>query len=297
MMIDRACISLNARCNLRCVYCHFAEKKNNSNSMLNEFSSDEIKLFSTNLKDYIVKNHIQSFKLGIVGSGEPLLSFKQLKTLVEYFYNSEIKNVMKMYVISNGTLLNDEIIDFFYFYKDIIELNISLDGDPEINKKLRGSYPDFEIYKKKFGVTPKINAVVTKEIINNQDRIFDFFVTSGFDRINFSKVFATNNPNVAINNKEYESFLIKAKSLGITSRQNTISEKYDCAKYGRLCGVGKNNIFITKTGIYPCGRFMDKKEYIIGDWNESIFDIEKKMERFEPCPKGECFYEFNKVGI
>ena len=84
-MIDRACISLNARCNLRCVYCHFAEKKNNSNSMLNEFTCDEVEQFCNNLKEYILENKIHSFKLGIVGSGEPLLSFKQLKTLVESF--------------------------------------------------------------------------------------------------------------------------------------------------------------------------------------------------------------------
>ena len=294
-MIDRACISLNARCNLRCVYCHFAKKKNNEASKLNEFTVEEVKVFCSNLYCYIKKNKIPSFKLGIVGSGEPLLSFDALKTIVNYFTNSDLRDNIKMYVISNGTLLNEEIVDFFYENKDIIELNISLDGDPEINKKLRGCFPDFSLYKDKFGHMPKINAVVTKEIILNQERMLSFFVNNSFEMINFSKVFATGDPNIIVSDEEYDSFLKNAQSKGIISRQNIIEKKYDCAKYGRLCGVGRNNIFITRTGIYPCGRFMDLKEYLLGNWNDSIKDIEIALTKFTPCPDGQCYYEYNKV--
>lgn len=296
-MIDRACISLNSRCNLNCPYCHFASKKNNDHTRLNEFSSEEVTLFCRNLEEYIQRNDIALFKLGIVGSGEPLLSFDALKTIVEYYASSSIKNRMKMYVISNGTLLNDEIIAFFYKYRDLIELNISLDGDPEINERVRGKYPDLSLYKKAFGKMPKINAVVTKEIINNQERVLRFFVENGFSQVNFSKVFGVNEPSISISNKEYELFLSMAKTLGIESRQNIIKDKYDCAKYGRLCGVGKNNIFVTRTGVYPCGRFMDLKQFQIGCWNEPIDKLEARLSNLKPCPNGECYYEYNKVGI
>ncbi len=295
-MIDRACISLNSRCNLNCVYCHFAAKKNNQNTKQNEFSADEVNMFCLNLYSYIKENNVNAFKLGIVGSGEPLLSFAQLKRIVEFFYNSDINEKIKMYVISNGTLLNDEIIDFFYDYQSIVELNVSLDGDPEINKKLRGAFPDFAVYKNKFNAMPKINAVVTKEIILNSERILDFFVGNGFTKINFSKVFAVDNPGMTVSDSEYEQFLLLAKSLGIESRQNNGKKKADCAKYGNLCGVGLNNIFITKTGIYPCGRFMDMKNYVIGAWGEPLSVIEQKMKRFKACPQGECYFEYNKVG-
>ena len=295
-MIDRACISLNARCNLKCVYCHFAQKKNNKDSLANEFSVNDTKVFCQNLYKYIKNNNISVFKLGIVGSGEPLLSFKPLKTIVEYFANGDLKNNIKIYVISNGTLLSEEIINFFYLYKDIIELNVSLDGDPEINNKLRGCFPDLSLYEKKFGRKPKINAVVTKEIILNQHRILSFFIDNGYDMVNFSKVFATNNPNIMVSDKEYDSFLKLAQSKGITSRQNIIEKKYDCAKYGRLCGVGRNNIFITKTGVYPCGRFMNIKEYVVGEWDEPFEIIENRLSKLKPCPDGCCYFEYNKVG-
>ena len=172
-----------------------------------------------------------------------------------------------------------------------------MDGDYEINNKLRGCFPDLSSYSKKFGRMPKINAVVTKEIVLNQERVLSFFVKNGFSLVNFSKVFATDDPEISVSDDEYTAFLNLALEKGIVFRQNETIKKYDCAKYGRLCGVGKNNIFITKTGIYPCGRFMDLKEYIIGKWNDPLDVIESKLSAYKPCPDGDCYYEFNKVGI
>lgn len=296
MMIDRVCISLNARCNLKCVYCHFANKKNNSASKLNEFGVKDVRVICANIYEYIKDNNIPAFKIGIVGSGEPLLSFDSLKEIVTYFADSDLKERIRMYVISNGTLLSEEIVEFFYEYKTIIELNISLDGDYETNNRLRGCFPDLSIYKKVFGVLPKINAVVTKEIIENKERILSFFVDNGFRMINFSKVFGTDNPDVAVQDNDYNNFLKDAQLRGIVSRQNSGERKYDCAKYGRLCGVGRNNIFITKTGVYPCGRFMDLKEHIIANWDESFETIVNRLSRYNPCPDDQCYFEYNKVG-
>lgn len=294
-MIDRACISLNARCNLNCVYCHFAAKKNNSEAKANEFSCQEVRSFCQNLYFYIKDHNISLFKLGIVGAGEPLLSFSQLKTMVDFFDGSDLRDKIRMYTISNGTLLNDEIVNYFFNHKEAVELNISLDGDESINRRLRGSFPDLTKYLEKFGFMPKINAVVTKDVINNQDMVLSFFIKNGFNKINFSKVFAINDPTICVSNQEYNAFLLHAKELGITSRQNVIENKYDCAKYGRLCGVGKNNIYIAKTGVYPCGRFMDIKAYRIGSWNDSFDLLEKNLSRLTPCPRGECYFEYNKV--
>lgn len=295
-MIDRACISLNARCNLKCVYCHFSKKKNNSESLKNEFSKEEVLEFCKNLNEYIQLNKMSYFKLGIVGAGEPLLSFECIKTIVEYFKLSLSKNVIKMYVISNGTLLSKDIVKFFKDNEDIIELNISLDGDKDTNLKLRGSYPDFSEYKKTFGKMPKINAVVTKDIINNKQKVLSFFKSEKIEYINFSKVFGTKENNINITIQEYESFLNEAKNMGIISRQNNNEKKYDCAKYGRLCGVGRTNIFITKTGVYPCGRFMNHKDYLIGSWDDPFWIFEEKLKSYKPCKNGLCYYELNKVG-
>ena len=52
-MIDRACISLNAKCNLNCSYCHFGNKKNNFKKEENEFEKDQLKKIIENILNYI----------------------------------------------------------------------------------------------------------------------------------------------------------------------------------------------------------------------------------------------------
>ena len=73
-MIDRVCISINNRCNLACKYCHFHEK-----GLSEDVPMDVTKILE-NLKAYAKS----SFKIGFVGSGEPLLDFKLLKEYTEH---------------------------------------------------------------------------------------------------------------------------------------------------------------------------------------------------------------------
>jgi uncharacterized protein len=71
-MIDRACISLSSKCQLRCTYCHF-DTHIDKNSVV-EISETNAKKIICNLLDYARarQGHI---KIGLVGSGEPLLRF------------------------------------------------------------------------------------------------------------------------------------------------------------------------------------------------------------------------------
>ena len=57
-MIDRACISLTNKCNLKCKYCHFQDKQNN----YSEFSIDDLKAIVDNIHDYCKQNHLEKFK-------------------------------------------------------------------------------------------------------------------------------------------------------------------------------------------------------------------------------------------
>lgn len=59
-MINRICISINNRCNLRCLYCHFHEK--------GEMAAADMDVFRIldNVKAYAK----DTFKIGFVGNGE-----------------------------------------------------------------------------------------------------------------------------------------------------------------------------------------------------------------------------------
>lgn len=301
-MIDRACISINSKCNLSCKYCHFSNNMNLINSKHYEFTSDEIELVMTNLINYINENKIPKFKLGIVGSGEPVLNFDTIVHIVEQIKNSKIYGNIAMYTITNGTLLTEDQLGFFYKNRDIIALNFSLDGDKEVHEVLRSNfdktYRNILKYEELFGEKPLINCVVTKKTIENKESLLKFFLENNFKKINFSILFGIDVPELTVSKYDYDQFLNECSNFGLVMRQKSIELEniHDCAKYGRLCGVGKTNIFITKTGIYPCGRFINNSKYRLALFNDNLYEVEKNLIKLTPVAKGDCYYDIHKIG-
>lgn len=74
-MIDRACISLGETCNLKCAYCHFHNEENGKLSGIpEEFTIDELIQIVEKLNEYAINRSVKTFKVGIVGAGEPSYS-------------------------------------------------------------------------------------------------------------------------------------------------------------------------------------------------------------------------------
>jgi uncharacterized protein len=291
-MIDRACISLNNRCNLKCRYCHFADKSNIKDS---ELTPDDVIKVIRNIADYSTDNSLSKFKLGIVGSGEPLLSFTSLETIV--LEASKYGVLFSMYTITNGVSLTGEQLRFFQTHQDLIELNFSLDGNEDVHNFFRQGYDktinSINQYKKVFGKPPRINATVTRKSLQEKERLVSYLLENGFDRVNFSCVSAVSDSLIAIEKQEYEDFLEYCSQKGISMRQKrTGSENiYDCTMYGANCGVGHTNIFITKNGIYPCGRFFGLDDYRLGDFDTALRDIELSFNTLKPLNKGQCYFD------
>lgn len=299
-MIDRACISINSKCNLNCKYCHFSKKMNLSKIDNSIFLNKEIDKIIDNLNSYIKKNKILEFKLGIVGSGEPMLNFSTIKYIVESIKERELQQIVKLYTITNGTILTEEQLIYFFENKDIISLNFSLDGYKELHETMRTNFEktmkNIKRYESLFQKKPRINCVVTKDTIVKQRKVIDFFVSNKFGAVDFSMIFGVDDMNLIITKKDYDSFIEACAKSGISTRQKSINEKiYDCTKYGRLCGVGKTNIFITKKGIYPCGRFLNNELYKLGEFDKSFFEIEKSFARFSNIEEGCCYYDVKNV--
>lgn len=68
------------------------------------------------------------------------------------------------------------------------------------------------------------------------------------------------------------------------------SKKIDCIMYGNQCGVGLNNIFYFGDKVFPCMRFVENDKYSLGGYCDSLFAIEKTMQKLIK-PVGECYYE------
>ena len=293
-MIDRAYLSINNACNLNCRYCNFRQTDRIINDEI--LSETDIDVVLHNILCYSKQNGISMFKMGIVGAGEPLLSFDSIKYIIEYANREDIDGVFVFYTITNGTIINEDMLRFFYENKQYITLNVSLDGYEELHNYGKEAFKEtldgIKLYEDVFQEKPIINCTVSKQTLNNKEAVVNYFLEHGFEKINFTQLIDLEDDDVFITNQEFLSFLQFVRDTkAITFRQNRKEKKYDCRIYGQLCGVGHNNIFITKQGIYPCCRFYKNNDYKIADFHVDLHEVEEVMlKKLQPVKEGECYY-------
>lgn len=273
-MVDRICISINNRCNLACKYCHFHEKK----TSIHEQDMDVFKILD-NVIYSINKNDIQVFKIGFVGNGEPLLDYEALKEyllyIAEYLKNGRIA----AYTISNGLLLDEEMLLFFKKYN--VNVGFSIDGIESIHNKYRcGTHAKvmekIELYKRINGHYPSMNCTVGEDVLNNADDTIAFF--KQFDnRITFSRMIG----KYGISLEAFNFFLKKA-----AEELNVRTGGYDCTMYGGMCGAGMNNFFYANGNIYICGNCIDMQP--LGDSDMPLSELEILTFDFD---RNHCYKE------
>lgn len=246
-MVDRICISINNRCNLSCRYCHFYEKKSN----INVNTMDVFKILD-NVIASIEKNNISVFKVGFVGNGEPLMDFELLKSYLLYIVKYLEQGRIAAYTISNGILINKEILQFFKKYH--VNVGFSIDGIESVHNKYRcGTHAKvmekINLYKDINGKYPSMNCTVGKETLSNADETIEFFKQFN-NRITFSRMIG----KYGISFDDFNVFLKKATRI-----LNVRTGGYDCTMYGGMCGAGINNFFYANGNVYICGNCIDMK--------------------------------------
>ncbi len=296
-MIDRACLSLTSNCQFGCTYCHFDSHINKNNIV--EISENDALQIVQNFHEYAQRHHCK-IKIGLVGSGEPLLRFRLIKKIIETAKRVDAENILSFYTISNGGYFNEEICKFFFENRSKIKLCFSIDGYQEIHNLCRitvnkkGTFAkvmdSVEMYKKVFGEAPSVNATVHRKTLLNAEKVLDFF-EENFKDVTFSRLVDVESPDLHIEKMDFQEFLELAKCRNISLRQFKM-KKYDCTMYGQLCGVGRTNIYIDNGKVYPCGRFVGNKKFELGYATDPIDSIERLMvSRITPCADGQCFYD------
>lgn len=266
-MITRACISINNRCNLNCDYCHFhtAEKA--------DFLADcemNVPKILDNIIRHINKHHIEKFKLGFVGNGEPFLDCDKLKCYIEHITDYLDRSKIAAYTITNGTLVTREMLEFMKQHK--VNVGFSLDGIDEIHNKLRcGTFDEVmsavRLYQEINGTYPPFNCTVGKDVLAKTEETIRFFMRFN-SRVTFSRMIGKS----GITLEEYRHFLNKAAEY-LDIRRGS----YDCTMYGGMCGAGIDNIFYANRKIYLCGNCVDLPPLCSSDTllDEIRFDIPK----------------------
>lgn len=276
-------------CNLGCSYCFINNQKKNNSNMDN--MNEEIALLS--LEKYAEYLRINNFSGKVVFyGGEPLIKWNLIKKCVEI--SRERKYPISFSIITNGTLLEEKMINFFK--ENNVNIGISIDGPKEINDKNRkyvssnkSVYDDIfrkikllKKYKCDFG----LSITLSNEILDKQDIILNWLEKVKVKSIAYNLLHYTWEYS---NWKEYyeettkficESYLKLDSIVEATIQGKINSVLNEQFKFFCCSAIGKRQIVVKPNGdLCIChGQFRDKSSTISNIKNirfENINDIEK----------------------
>jgi uncharacterized protein len=304
--IERICISTNVKCNLGCTYCYFF---NPEHHMLEDKSLSEEEIYEILAKIYeysLLTTVTKKIKVLFVGSGEPLISWKQIKGALEKYYLNIYTDKIKFYMVTNGVLVTQQIAE------ELKALNVfpsvSIDGFKEINDKSRpflGGKGSFDKavrgYKllQEAGFDVAVNTVMTWDVIENLDRYWEFVKEYNVNKVIFDRLVDVPShvkevPVEVFYGALYSAFKKKdehglhAVEIGnIESFRRAFEGNPDksCTLFGSTCGAGTNFIIYLLRDAYPCGRMFDNETWKLGEINTPIEEIQFNMfQKIEERP-------------
>lgn len=314
--ITSAYLLLTENCNLRCTYCFEGNTRCVNNYMSKETAFKTVDF----LLQQAIDNNVDEIKLTFFG-GEPMLCPDLMMDIMRYTEDKVAANgkTARYGIITNGTIFNEKTEEFLDTWrelkgKDAIDIQLSIDGIPEIQNKNRpcaaegvlssklveDAVAKFKEYYKKYDVPRDklhIHAVVSKQSL---PRIYDSFRY-------FTGVLEIRNANFAWvieDNWDDKDLDIFSEQLGlivndlskITTNEKRFPFKHNDKSWG--CSSGQNLVAVdTQGNIYPCHRFfffsIDKrKDSILGyvgtgithpKRREQYFDIDYSKISQDPC--------------
>lgn len=177
------------KCNLNCTYCYLGEKKNTYMSLETAQKAIDIAVHEAN------KQHDRTLMVYFIG-GEPLMAFNLMKDVVDYAKKKcqETNLICKFSTTINGTLVTDEVIDFFV--ENTFEVKVSLDGPEYVQNLNRRDYagtgsfekimknlPLLRKYEQETGNQISVASVVTSNNYQYYAESFQFLLDLGIKKL------------------------------------------------------------------------------------------------------------------
>jgi len=274
--------------------------------------------------DFLIENSGSRRNLEVdFFGGEPTMNWKVVKQLVEYGRSreKEANKNFRFTLTTNGTLLNDEIMDFCN--KEMANVVLSLDGRKEVNDRMRpfrgsgkSSYdvivPKFQEFAKRRGdLSYYIRGTFTHHNLDFSNDVLHY-ADLGFDNMSMEPVvspytedYAIKEEDVPIILEEYDKlakeYIKRSKEeKGFTFFHFMIDLEQGPCVYKRLsgCGSGTEYLAVTPWGdLYPCHQFVGNEEFKLGTVDTGIENTDL-VDEFKCCnvyakPKcRECFAKY-----
>ncbi len=288
-------MNITHKCNLACKYCIMGMP-----SLKDGYKDNDISMsLDTALKavDYIRTISVKGVNLTFFG-GEPLIEFDNIKKIVEYT-NDKYPGWFRFNIITNGTLLRDDMLDFFQ--KNKIEFLFSIDGDQEINDKLRVyKYKKQSVFTDAFSnltklaahtdINYKVNITYFKPTINIADS-FDFFCSQKIPETRFERGLVPADSPFCISltdidyvknefsqmAQDYYQQLINGSDHIMDNFVILIKKITKNTRRYRGCNMGIDFITIAADGkIYPCHKMVGNAYQNIGSVENGVNNTKQR---------------------
>ena len=309
-VVKALCLNVAHDCNLRCKYCFADEGEYHGRRAL---MSEEVGKAAL---DFLVKNSggRKNLEVDFFG-GEPLMNWEVVKKLVEYgrSIEKEYDKNFRFTITTNGTLLNDEILEFVN--KEMGNIVLSIDGRKEVNDSMRpraggqGCYDDIvpkyqKVAESRHQLRYFVRGTFTHANLDFSEDV-KHLAELGFKQISVEPVvaspedwYAFKDEDIPIICKEYDKlakyYIEKHKEgKGFNFFHFNIDlEGGPCvAKRLSGCGSGCEYLGVTPWGdLYPCHQFVGNEDFIMGNVFDGITrpDIRDKFKKSNVYSRPEC---------
>ncbi len=301
--IVNLCLFLTQACNLNCVYCY-----GDGGAYGTGGNMDEETAFKA--VDWLIEQsgNMKQIHIGFFG-GEPFLMFPLMKAIVEYARQraAEAGKKVSFHATSNGTLFDDEVIDFIK--EEEISVLVSFDGSREIQDAQRpfangdGSY-DATVPKirKLLAAVPKTPGHSVLVGDTDPKLVKDALQEIGFTEISLvpaSRSLFTDNREKETRdirrliqelNNQAKAWLdgTRRRDLHALKGLASKSELYQGmlsllhnSKRRHACGAGLGMMAVSSVGdVYLCHRFVGQDDYKLG----SIFEERLNRKEYQESP-------------
>lgn len=293
IVVKSMCLHISHDCNMRCRYC-FADAGD-------YYGKRKLMSYECGCKaiDFLLEKSgkIRNLELDFFG-GEPLMNFDTVKALVRYGREREKeygKNI-RFTITTNGTLLDDDAIDFIN--KNMSNAVLSVDGRKSVNDGMRtyldgsGTYDDIIPAFKKLvkdrdadwyvrGTFTRENLDFAKDVLSLRDE--------GFENISVEPVVLSKDSPLAIREEdiprifeEYDTLVdemirYRREGKGFTFFHFMIDLDQGPCVYKRCkgCGSGSEYVSVTPDGdIFPCHQFVEYTDMKMGNVFDGTFNTE-----------------------
>ncbi len=297
--IERVCISVNSVCNLKCRYCYFFLQPDHLPGP-DALTATEIGVILDRLQAYAGRPEVDKrVKVNFVGSGEPLLSWRDIRTAIAALNERIPDHGLRFYTVTNGLVLTERIVT------SMIELDlfpsVSLDGPAWLHDRTRQRHSGRGSHAavmrgidalRQAGVPIAINTTLSRDVIDNLDACFDFFEAEVFDKVIFDRLVDVPAEHMVSTQEFYAALrriaeIKDARGLdrleigNLEAYRRTVAGRLDrvCTMFGSTCGSGFHNIIYMQREVYPCGRMFGQERWVLGRYDEPVEVFPERMAR------------------